>query len=87
MTEPELPFQDTTISEMTVGMTLLEKLGKAITYAEEALQAGEMSVDTDEFFDRRGNFLDILQDQQIAEFLRMMRNTGKVPFRSYAVKD
>jgi hypothetical protein len=65
--------------------SLVNKLAKMITYAEEALQSGDGSVDSDEFFNKRGNFLDMLDDEEIAEFMDVMRKQGRAPFKRYGV--
>lgn len=63
----------------------MNKLGTLVTYAEEALQAGEMDVNSDEFYDRRGNFLDLLNDPQMQQWLMWMRQQKRCPFRRFSL--
>jgi hypothetical protein len=71
---------------MEVEASLLELLAKAVTHAEEAVQVGEWSVDSDEFYLRRGDFLDVLDNPMVAEFLDYMRKQNRCPFKRFPVK-
>ena len=63
----------------------LDKLARLITLAEEMSQEGEFELDSDEFFNRRGLFLDALNDTEVADWLTSMRKVNRCPFRRYRI--
>lgn len=81
----ETSLQDPTDPYDQVEKVFMDKLAKAITHAEEALQAGTVDIDGDEFIDRRGDFLDLMDDPQIVTWLQWMRQVNRAPFRKFAV--
>jgi hypothetical protein len=83
--EPQL--QDPTDPYEQVERKFMDKLARIITRAEEALQAGTSDVDSDEFYGYRGDFLDLLEDQQLVAWLQHMRVIRRAPFRRFKVKD
>ena len=80
-------LQDPTDPNETVERTLMNKLAFMITLGEEALNAEGTQIDPEEFMMRRGEFLDCLNDQQIADWLGRMRQLTRCPYRRFAVKD
>jgi len=84
--DQEVQLEDPTDPYDQVEKAFMDKLAKMITHGEEALQAGDYSLDSDEFFDRRGSFLDLLDDPQVAEWLNYMRTRARAPYRRFSVR-
>lgn len=83
----ENQLQDPTDPYESVEKAFMDKIGKLITFAEEAMQAGTHNINTDEFYDKRGDFLDLAEDPQVRDWLHHMRLHNRVPFRRFTVAD
>ena len=83
----EAALQDPTATHEEVEKQFMDKLARVITHAEEALQAGTHNIDSDQFFGYRGDFLDLMEDPQMRDWLEHMRRLSRAPYRRFAVSD
>lgn len=83
----ENQLQDPTATHEEVEKAFMNTLAKIITFAEEALQSGAESVDSDEFYLKRGDFLDAIADPQFHDWITHMRLVQRAPFRRFPVRD
>lgn len=70
----------------TIPRKLTNKIAKALVHAEEMLQLGDGDVDMDEFYNKRGDVLDILDDPDIQKWIRDLQVQNRCPFRRFAVR-
>ena len=68
-----------------VKKTFMNKLAKLLTKAEEALGQGDSEVDISLLAANRGDLLDLLDDPEIFEWLKKMRDSSRCPYRRWQV--
>lgn len=83
----DVELEDPTDPYERVERRFMDKLARIITRAEEALQSGVGDVDSDEFYAKRGDFLDAIADPQFNDWIQHMRVIRRAPFRTFAVID
>lgn len=84
----ELEAVDPTDPFESVERAFMDKLAHMVTTAQNMLSYGDAEVVLDDsFYLQRGEFLDLLQDPQISEWLRWMRLQNRAKFQTYAVGD
>ncbi|MEE9367097.1 MAG: hypothetical protein V3W44_10445, partial [Dehalococcoidales bacterium] len=66
---------------------LMNRLGEAFTLVEELLDEGEASIESEPFFEKRGEILDLLQEPEMATWIDYMRKLNRTRFRRFPVND
>ena len=83
----EPPVQDPTAKDEQVETQFMNKLALILTKAEEVSGRGDSDVGVVHFFYTRGDLLDLLDDPQVQEWLKWMRECARCPARRYTVGD
>ena len=68
-----------------VKKTFMNKLAKLLTKTEEALGQGDSEVDVSLLAANRGDLLDLLDDPEVFEWLKKMRDSSRCPYRRWQV--
>lgn len=66
---------------------LMNKLGEMFTQVEEVLAAGDATIDDDDFFEKRGAILDMMQEPEVAAWIDYMRKLNRTRFRRFPISD
>lgn len=66
---------------------LMNRLGEMFTLVEELLDEGEASMESEPFFEKRGEVLDMLQEPEVAAWIDYMRKLNRTRFRRFSVID
>lgn len=85
--EPVL--QDPTAPTEEVDRDFMDKLARVLTTFEEALDAGKADLSLNDlraWLDARGSALDELDDPQLAEWLKYMRESSRCRYRRFSVR-
>lgn len=83
----EAPVSDPTTKDEQVETAFMNRLALIVTKAEEVLGHGDSDVGIMHFMNTRGDLLDMLDNPQIQEWLKWMRECARCPARRYTIGD
>jgi len=80
-------MEDDAATTDMVPKSLMNRFGEIFTQVEELLDAGEATIESDTFFDKRGELLDMLQEPEVATWIDYMRKLNRMRFRRFPIND
>ncbi len=82
----DIDADDASTTDM-VPKDLLNRFGEVFTLVEELLDEGEATIESEAFFEKRGEILDVLQEPEMASWIDYMRKLNRTRFRRFPIND